>query len=209
MSNLQLFTGGPQRDDDGAILDDAHYTPDRCAIACLGDLVPRMRRRRGLRWVEGSIGGGAFGRGVRRFDDDAFLVGADIHREAAGLDLCTVAHPGVDFLHLDIPEADAVVGNPPFGGPDEKRGRRPGDPKYVGAHHVLRALELAPVVGMILPLEWQGVGYVNDVIFGPRPPAYFRVLTPRPWTVVRACAWYVWLPRDERFMNRGVLNWKA
>lgn len=204
---VALFQGGPQVDAEGKPLDDAHYTPDQCADACLGDLEERGLLVGVNYALEPSVGGGGFVRPLRRRRPKLHVTGVDIHKKAEGRALCD-RQPLGKFLGMSLPPVDLAVGNPPYGGPDERRGRAPGDPRYVGAHHAARCVELAPVVGLILPLEWMGVGYVNEHLFGPHRPAYFRPL-PRVWEVLRSPMWCVWVRGDTSFRNEGLLDWRV
>lgn len=207
----ELFPArGPQRDEDGAILDDAHWTPQACADACVEDLARSLDPLEVRSVREPSAGGGSFVRSAASRWGRATIHGIDSFPDAPGLQVCDAVLVG-DFATLPIGPVDITVSNPPFGGPDARRGRRPGEPPYVGAHHVRRMLDTSTIaVGAILPLEWIGVGYVNRELWGPRPPSYARVLTPRPWTVVRACAWFVWLLDEDlrEFRIRPPLAWK-
>ena len=205
-ASLTLFGGGPQRDDAGKIQYDAYWTPQLAADACVADLRKAIPSRlAGNRWLEPSVGGGAFARAIRRRPSTLHV--HDIWEEASGLRLGDTSSVG-KFLEQSLPLFDAAAGNPPFGGPDKGRGRLPGDPKYLGAHHARRCIAVAPIVGMILPLEWLGVGYVEKVLWSPFPPAYFRVLTPRPWAEVKSCCWYVWIDGDTSFRRREPIRWK-
>lgn len=208
-----LFGSGPQRTKDGAIADDAHWTPMPCARACVADLARTLRvaGHRVKSFRDPAVGGGSFARSMRLAWVGAESQVLDIWPKAPGLSLGT---PTVGSYHeTDVSDVCVTSTNPPYGGPDETRGRAPGDPKYVGAHHVLHALESSRLaVGMLLPLEWIGVGYVQDTLLVPHPPAYVRPLYPRPFPVLRAAAWYVWLAEhvagSGAYTVRDPLRWR-
>ena len=64
---IELLQGaGPQRDEQGAIADDAFYTPEPCADACVGDLEKRGLLAGVGHAREPSVGDGAFVRALRR-----------------------------------------------------------------------------------------------------------------------------------------------
>lgn len=205
MTQLGLIAGGPPRDDTGAVASDAYWTPQPLAVACVDDLVQAELLEDGDRVLEPSVGGGAFARAARKAGA-TWITGVDMH-DVEGFAACDAAVRG-DLLTARLGTFDVALGNPPFGGPDERRGRQPGDPPYVGAHHVLRCIEQADVVAMILPWEWGAVGYVLDTLLGPFPPAYRRPIRPRAWNVVRACGWYVWSCVDTSNRVLSALEWR-
>lgn len=195
---------GPQRDASGAILDDAHWTPPELARACVADLAEWLDP---FAVLEPSAGGGAFVDAAHEMWPHALLTGVDIHPDAPGLERCDRVIVG-DLMTADMPIVEASIGNRPFGGPDQSRGRRPGDLPYVGAHHILREIEHYPVVASILPLEWLGVGYLQAILWEPKPFAYFRPIRPRAWSVLRAPMWVVWIDGVRDRQMRDPLVWR-
>lgn len=208
VTQLGLIAGGAQRGDDGGILDGAHYTPDPCAAACVGDLARALGWRPGT-VREPSVGGGAFVRAARSTWPGARVLGVDLYRQAEGFRWCHLAEIG-DYLRmpgfLGGDEVDVTIGNPDFGGPDERRGRKPGDPAYVGAHHAVRAIHTSRVVGFILPLEWLAVQAVHAALWSQHAPTYMRPLVPRPWDVLRGPMWVVWSDEALDVGDEGVAN---
>lgn len=127
---------------------DAIYTPAPLAVAC----VERLRADGYLPasggWVvEPSVGGGAFARALAGHD----VLGVDADPAAVGGRWCS-RYLCADWLDAApavarLVDAVAVVGNPPFGGPRDAE-------SYIGARHAVAALDVAPVVAMILPGAW-------------------------------------------------------
>lgn len=129
---------------------DSVYTPDRLAVAC----VERLHADGWLAddsWVvEPSVGGGAFARALRARGHR--VLGVDRDPLAQGGRWCDLYLPttwedAVASGRLRDVHPGGVLGNPPFGGPDET-------PSYVGARHALLACQVAPVVALLLPAAW-------------------------------------------------------
>lgn len=94
---------------------DAYYTPDDVAEACVNVLLPIKPS-----WIlEPSVGNGAFVRAARKRWPSAHVTGVDVDRNAAGLAECqqSAIH---DFMEsgptpfLGGPRYDLILGNPPY-----------------------------------------------------------------------------------------------
>ena len=178
---------------------DSIYTPPRLADA----VVERLHRDGYLvpgGWVvEPSAGDGALVRPLSAAGHS--VIGVDLDPNARGGQWCdrylcadwlTLAPTLRTALHLLLEsiDVDAVVGNPPFGGPDD-------DPTYVGARHAIAALDVAPVVAMILPGCWIVMHLTEKqdpcAIWRDTPPAVVIPIRGRPFgDSLREAAVYVW-----------------
>lgn len=139
--------------------------------------------------VEPSVGGGSFVRAVRARWPSVVVHGVDINPEAAGFPLCD-RHTAGDWptvarywSRLGNRPVDLVVGNPPFG-------------QAVGLDvtiaHVLAALDLAPIVALVLPLPYLCGAEFDRVWQHQRPARVHRVIG-RPWpTRLREVAVFEW-----------------
>lgn len=137
------------------------------------------------------------------------VVAVDADPEAEGLRLADRAVVG-DWLAVGGP-LDAVVGNPPFGGPNAKSGRQPGQPAYIGAVHAAHACTVAPMVAMILPASWAlmrpAVQHGEDpwsTWSRSRLPSVVYPIEGRPWSVIREVALYVWDGDGPTVIGRGI-----
>lgn len=182
----------PRRDND------AYYTPDALAHACIGAIAcptPRLV-------VEPSVGGGAFARAVHIRWAAAFVTGVDINPDAPGFTSCDHAvhapwsHDTAEDIRLSAgARVDMIVGNPPYQGAEE---------------HVLVALDAAPVVGMLLRLGWLAGQKRRSTIWNRHPPAAVHVLSRRPsftggGTDASEYAFYVW--DRARYDGDTFLTW--
>lgn len=133
--------------------------------------------------IEPSCGGGAFVRAIRGCWPDARIIGCDIDPDAIGLGLVDDARVG-DWPSFAacIPQADIVIGNPPFTG-DE------------GIRQVLASREGQPgaILSMVLPLAYVGVKRWLRLVEHPHPRNSLAPIVGRPWPdKLRETANYVW-----------------
>lgn len=199
---------------------DRHYTPQRLADRIVDLLIDLGHLEEG--WiVEPSVGGGAFVRALRRHERGGGyprrpIIGVDKDPAAPGLSLCDRFLRGdaaalVPSIHVHLGESPrTALGNVPFGGPRLKQGRAPGDPPYIGAHHVLACLEAASVVATILPYAWLAVDPLGPLLFDRHPPVEVHRIAGRPWKVTRDAALYVF-ERDftgETAIRRRRIEWE-
>jgi hypothetical protein len=149
---------------------DAIYTPSPLAVACVERLVVDGWLPASGWVVEPSVGGGAFARVLSAAGYQ--VVGVEHDPQAEGGRFCSLYLPttweaACAGNHVRDLEPVAVVGNPPFGGPHDT-------PTYVGARHALLAVEVAPVVALLLPAAWViSAGADNDApadLWRKRPP---------------------------------------
>ena len=184
---------------------DAVYTPEHLA-RFLVDLLPWDGVRRVL---EPSVGGGAwidalrdeFGLDCRHsFDDGGTdgrpiclrclgcenetleVVGVDVdpHCRGASLDLPGFEFRRGDVLTSDLEDFDRVIGNPPYSAIRE---------------HVERALELAPEVAFLLPLDLLA-GSSNARWLAGTPLRSYWPLIERPWPKKLRGACFFWWHRE-------------
>jgi len=179
---------------------DRCYTPDTLAAACVVRLMSTVGVLSPGRWVEPSVGGGAFVRalksheGYRRMGGRVF--GIDIDPDAAGLCGCDESRVG-DWAQgaSYITDVRLICGNPPFA---------------VALQHVLTARKEHPdaPIGLIMPLAYLGVKKWQPV-FREHPLAELHPIIGRPWPKrVRETAFYVWLPgRISRCSMMGGVSW--
>jgi hypothetical protein len=137
----------------------------------------------------------------------------DVDPGAAGLDLADQKYLG-DWCEASAGLVsqgigfDLAVGNPPYGGPAEGRGREPGDPAYLGLHHALSAMDVAPVVAFILPWSWLATPLAMKQLRG-RDPAWVYRFASRPFPKLREAALWVWDESMGNDMKIGpFINWK-
>lgn len=148
------------------------YTPDGLALAV--------------------VGGGAFVRALRRTGHH-HVTGYDIDDQADGLVLCDRSRP-CDTLDIR-PEWgpwDVAIGNPRFGGPCVGKGREPGEPAYIGAHHIAHVLPMVQRAAFVLPFSWWATTSVRRVLFDRHPPTEVWPIEGRVWTFLREAAVFVW-----------------
>lgn len=200
MAQVDLYSVAPDRPTAHDPLG-RYYTPLPLAAACVARLVEAHGLADCRRVAEPSAGGGAFVRALQALGLEVVAVDAD--PEAEGLRLADRAVVG-DWLAVTDPSAlgvglDAVVGNPPFGGPNAKSGRQPGQPAYIGAVHAAHACAMAPLVAMVLPASWAlmrpSAQHGEDpwsVWSRTRLPVAVYPIEGRPWSVIREVALYVW-----------------
>lgn len=177
---------------------DAYYTPDDVALACVDALAPLVAR--GASICEPSVGGGAFVRALRARGVGGAVDGVDLDPAAPGLALCR--HATVADFRQTYPDADWVIGNPPYREAEE---------------HVLHALKIARVgVALLLRLGFlAGQGrYFRLWSGGPVPLRSVHVLAARPsftegGTDSTDYALFVWT-RDVPYVPRlPVVRWVA
>jgi hypothetical protein len=148
-------------------------------------------------WLEPSAGEGAIIRAVNARRPDVKWTAIELREEAMGALVRSVAADGRsgvadrdDFLtaaprYAHIHRHDVVCGNPPYG---------------AAAEHVARALGCAPVVAMLLRLNF--LGSQKRLDFWRRNPADVYVLSERPsfdgeGTDATEYAWFVWTPESK------------
>lgn len=183
MSQLALLPGLARREV-GLTGDELgrFFTPDDLALLCCGALaeiapLPRLV-------LDGSVGGGAFPRAVRRVAPRVHVTGIDIDEQAEGRRYVDEHHVD-DFTTRDIEPMtyDWTVGNPPFTG-------------MTALPHILQARRVTRhAVGLILP--WSYIGGVDcwsPLFFREHKPMLVCPITPRPWgDSVREVAFYMWV----------------
>lgn len=112
----------------------------------------------------------------------------------------------IDFLspHFTPPECDAIITNPPYSekvptGEVHKSGKKKGQPKYrhrdLALEFVRKALQYAPVVAMLLRVNWAGSQARHK--FHKENPSDVVVLSQRPVYVGKSSdateyAWFIW-----------------
>lgn len=169
---------------------DRHFTPvplAKIVVEAVGNVCQAVLGRAPRLIVEPSVGSGNMVRAARERWPEARIFGVDVDPHAEGRRLVDefVEH---DWLTLDwTPNSmDCIVGNPPFTG-------------RTGVAHVQRCLEVASVVGLILPWECMGGGrndeYWEPLMHGQKAPLYARpVMGPRPWShSVRQATLFIWV----------------
>ena len=146
-----------------------YYTPDPLAQFCLG-LLPWS----GVRHVlEPHAGGGAFVRAAAAYDVDVRALDLDQHSRAVKEYGAVCA----DFLaDAPLPAFDRVVGNPPFSNAEQ---------------HVQRALEIAPQVAFLMPLD-RLESRSRYAFWQAAPLRHVWVLSERVWAGSRCIAWFWW-----------------
>lgn len=175
---------------------DAHYTPTLLARA----LVLGLAIRRwgypppGATIIEPSVGGGAFARIVKEAFPDCRLVGIDVDPRAEGGAFCDDFVVGSFTEWQPDEEPWAIVGNPPFKEAEE---------------HVRHALTMHPKhLGLILPVDFLG-SQGRLPFWRECAPDIVHILVPRPFTVVRDCAWIEWLGEGGgNYFMCGWFEWK-
>ena len=177
---------------------DAYYTPDDVALACIDALAPLVSR--GATIVEPSVGGGAFVRALRGRGVGGAIHGVDVDPAAPGLALCRGATVA-DFRRT-YPDADWIVGNPPYREAEE---------------HVQHALHLARAgVAMLLRLGFlSGQGRYSRLWSGAAVPLHsVHVLAQRPsftggGTDASDYAFFVWVRETPYTPRLPVMRWIA
>jgi hypothetical protein len=144
------------------------------------------------------------------------IIGVDADPHAEGLALCDEAVVG-DWLATDL-RAGAIVGNPPFGGPNSADERARGIPAYLGAHHALHAVDRASLVAMILPAAWLVFEPDNDGDgLAPMPlwrragrvPDVVYPIAGRAWgDHLREAALYVWCGDHDGLRIGRPIYWR-
>lgn len=173
---------------------DAVYTPEHLA-RFLVDLLPWDGVRRVL---EPSVGGGAWVDaladrlelardlegipGRKGLSPSLEVVGVDVdpHCRGASLDLPGFEFRRGDVLTSDLEDFDRVIGNPPYSAIRE---------------HVERALELAPEVAFLLPLDLLA-GSSNARWLAGTPLRSYWPLIERPWPKKLRGACFFWWHRE-------------
>lgn len=181
---------------------DSVYTPPRLADACVARLVRDHWVRPGAVAVEPSVGGGSFARALTAAG--CRVIGVDNDPEATGGRWCDTFLPGRWEHHWEQvadERPDAVVGNPPFGGPLD-------DVPYVGAVHVEIARRVAPVVAFVLPAAWlvfRGCDAPDPwTLFGAPPSIVYPIRGRAFGDSLREAALFAWGP--ERSASRLALG---
>jgi hypothetical protein len=175
---------------------DRYYTPAAVAVAVRQLLTAYVPA--GARVIEPSGGGGAFiDACVAIGDREVWAV--DIDTDAGGLSRADQFYVGDWIEAVKVLEAmplrfDLAIGNPPFGGPAVKRGRNPGDPPYLGAHHANAAMRIADCVAFLLPWSWFATPLALKQFSA--PPAVLAPLDGRAFgAAMREVTTAIWFPR--------------
>lgn len=162
--------------------------------------------------IEPSCGSGVFVVELHKRTEGAVWA-CDVDPGAAGLDLADQKYLGdwreasAGLVEQGV-RFDLAVGNPPYGGPAEGRGREPGDPAYLGLHHALAAMDVAPVVALILPWSWLATPLAMKQLKG-RDPAWVYRFASRPFPKLREAALWVWDESQGNDMRIGeFIHWK-
>jgi hypothetical protein len=96
----------------GRIQNDAYYTPDKLAWACVKTLVTSIETPQIV--VEPSVGGGAFVRAVRACWPTAHISGYDIDPNVAGALSCDDFYNTSWTTLAPTVQPDLIIGNPPY-----------------------------------------------------------------------------------------------
>lgn len=163
-----------------------YYTPPELAEFVL-DLLPWDEIRSVL---EPHAGGGSFLRLLqRRAGVVWFAYDADPSSWACVEDFARCC----DFLTVQHCDVDRVVGNPPFSNAEQ---------------HAEHALELAPEVAFLMPLDrLESAGRLD---FWRRcPPRKVWILSERVWAGSRAIAWFWWCRGWTGATELEVVSWKG
>ncbi len=170
---------------------DRYYTPPDVAAQCVATFGARLQ---GAVVIVAGVGGGDFVPPLRAAGVSV-VFGVDLDHTAPGFDLCDVAKVG-DFREI-TGQADAVIGNPPFG---------------VAEEFVRHALTIAPVVGFLLRLAFLS-SKGRAPLFRETPFAGVHVLPGRPKyhgpggtgrTDKYDYGFFVW---DRRHVGDPVIRW--
>lgn len=194
---------------------DRFYTPDVFAGVVrqhVGELVRVARgdmfaSRSFARVIEPSCGTGSYVDACREAGDEE-IWGCDIDTGATGISKCNTGLNG-DWLVwgrelLEQEERfDLAIGNTPFGGPALGRGRNPGDPAYLGAHHINLCLQLAEVSVFMLPWSWAATPSAIRTFL--RPPTFLIPTESRAFSILREISLWVWLPLELQRIPHTVI----
>lgn len=190
---------------------DRYYTRSEVAVASVRALEVHGVGI-GSSTIEPSVGDGTF---LHALEDATGVKpwACDIDPEAAGLHEAArvwvgdwrIAASGLVAAGVSF---DAAVGNPPFGGPAAGRGRNPGDPPYLGLHHALAAMEVAPVVAFILPWSWLATPLAMAQLKGRDPSIVYRYQS-RPFSDLRELAFWVWDGEPGRTRIGPFIDWRV
>ncbi len=180
------------------------YTPDGLADA----VVRLLRLPDGAKVCEPSVGGGAFVRAVRRNTVGSRIWAYDISQEAQGLQLADTSM-AIDTLAIDTHgDWSYAVGNPRFGGPCQGRGRLPGEPAYIGAHHIAHVLPDLDGAAFVLPYSWWATKSVRKVLFDRFRPSDVHPVAGRVWPFLREAGVFVWRGDATFTILHDPLEWK-
>ena len=126
------------RNGEARIQNDAYYTPDALARACVRSLSCADPNT----VVEPSVGGGAFARAIRERWPNTCLIGYDLDKAVHGAALCDDFYWTSWTTLAPTRTADVIVGNPPYSDAEEH------------VETALRRVKPGGMVGMLLRLSF-------------------------------------------------------
>lgn len=192
MNQVSLDVGSQERAPSGRVINDRYFTPDPLALTLVRALAQDFQFQPAT-ILEPSAGGGAFVRAVRRQWPGSFIRANDIqpsHIAESDVNVCG------DFVGLDGPGQDLIIGNPPF--------------SHAEAHarHALSLRKRGGVVAFLLRLAFaESKGRVP--FWQEHRPARVYVLSERPsftggGTDSAAYGFFVW---QEGWSGPTEMSW--